>query len=981
MDQYIRDFVVDTIESYSLQQCSEAKQILQINKNTHNFKILHNNIRSINRNLDEFKIFLSELDSNIDVIILTETWKIVDLSLYNIEGYDIIYNNGDYNQNDGTVVYVKSKHQYLYTVQQIYNTKALNIRIKLEKNDIIITAVYRSPNTDPYEFNRELENYFKTIDTNKKNEYYMFVGDINIDLLQNYDYVKEYQNILHESGYISTINNVTRSQGNQNSCIDHIFIKSKHNSKDLPIIPLIINSNITDHLTIILQLILNYKDTSQERKSHFKIINYKKLDQFLSTVTWDTIYSEDNIDAATNKFVNIIINAINSCTTFKRTNRKNYKKTPWITNGLIKSVHKKNLMFKNLQKDPNNTELKESYKNYKNKLSALIYKTKNNYYRNEINKNATDSKSIWKVIQGITNSKSKLAHIESIKNKDGEVLTETKCVANEFVKTFTEMGKILANNINKDPNFSPERTQSRQSFFLLPTDKIEIKNIISNLKNNKSTGVDLIKAETLKAISKYITDPFVFIINKCMEVGLWPSAFKLSVITPIHKNGDKSQVQNYRPISQITTLAKIFEKVLKVRLNSYLKKFNILSDKQYGFKEGVSTQDAIIDLTTNIYLALDGGNPCLCTFIDLSKAFDTVSHDLLLQTLEGIGFRGTSLNFFKSYLANRPQSVRVNNELSESLNIEYGVPQGTVLGPLLFSIYVNEMFTLQNSGKIISFADDTAIFHKADTWSELKNIVETDLSTLKNWFDYKLLTLNFEKSFYLPFSCNKAGLPSFDQLNINTLGTQRAILPKTEIKYLGIIIDQHLRWESHVNYIIKKLQFILYKFKFLKNILNIQQMKVIYHSLVESHINYAILGWGGVAKTHLYALELLQKRFLRLMLHKDNRYPSELLYLEARLFDIRQIFYFSVNMKKHQKRNINMYPTHFYNTRQKDKCLHPLMLKTIGQRSYHYLAPKLYNTVPDEIRNIRSIPLFKKKLKIYILEQNRKMFSDYIDLK
>lgn len=981
MNQYIRDFEVDTTDTYTLANYSEAKEVLNINNNVNNFKILHNNIRSLNKNLDEFKIILQGLDSDLDVVIFTETWKIADINLYQINGYDVIYNYGDYNQNDGTVAYIRSNLYYTYSIEKINNITILNIKIKLnKKSNVSIQAMYRPPSTDPNEFNKNLQNYLD-LKSREVEEYNIFVGDINIDLLQQNDHVNEYLSILNEFGYVSTINGITRSQGNQNSCIDHIFLKSTKNIQDLFLMPLIIHTDITDHYTVILQIILNSDRINSDSKGFSKIVDYKKLQETLSRISWDRVYLSENTESATKHFISIILNAINDCTTFKRNRRKNSKKTPWITNALVKSVHTKNLMFKNLQKDPNNVQLQIQYKNYKNRLTALIKKTKNQYYSDKIKNNISDSKNLWKVVQEITKAKTKTTDIQSIKNEEGLVLSDKKEISNEFIKTFTKMGKTLASKIKRDANYNEKKFISPNSFFLRPTDSLEIKKIITELSNNKSAGIDHLRAETLKLISNYIIEPFAFIINKCMETGVWPSAFKESLIIPIYKSGNTSYVQNYRPISLITNLTKVFEKVIKMRLNSYIKKFNLISEKQFGFKENVSAQDAILELTTKIYSALDKNKPCLCAFIDLSKAFDTVSHDLLLQTLEDIGIRDKCLDLFASYLNNRIQCARVNGVLSESLVIEYGVPQGTVLGPLLFSIYVNGLFLTESRGDIITFADDTAIFYKANSWEELKSIAETDISNIKKWFDNKLLTINFEKTFYLPFSCNKTKLPSFQQLNITTSEDQFAILPKAEIKYLGIIIDHHLKWNAHISYIIKKLQFLLHRFKCLQKILNVFQMKNIYHALIESHLNYGIIGWGGVAKTHLISLESIQKKFLKIMLSKNLQYPSDLLYKEAQIFDLRQLFYFHLNIKQHNRKHLAILRNYNYDTRQKDKYLYPLMSKTIGQRSYEFLAPKLYNTVPKDIRNVRKIHLFKKKLKQYMLQADRKIFTDYIDIK
>ena len=246
----------------------------------------------------------------------------------------------------------------------------------------------------------------------------------------------------------------------------------------------------------------------------------------------------------------------------------------------------------------------------------------------------------------------------------------------------------------------------------------------------------------LKNISEIISPHISFLINQCMETEHFPTALKLGIIKPLFKGGDVKEVNNYRPITLITSIAKIFEMSIKTRIVKFLDKCDGLSENQFGFRPGRSTEDAIVYLTKNIYKALDNKESSLCIFVDLAKAFDTVCHKKLIQKLERHGIRGPCLGLLKSYLNDRKQAVSINKTTSSMKNITYGVPQGTVLGPLLFIIYMNDIFKLDIKGKIGSFADDTFLFVKTNSWDETKQTAENDFKKLQDWFDYNKLTLN-----------------------------------------------------------------------------------------------------------------------------------------------------------------------------------------------------------------------------------------------
>ena len=304
----------------------------------------------------------------------------------------------------------------------------------------------------------------------------------------------------------------------------------------------------------------------------------------------------------------------------------------------------------------------------------------------------------------------------------------------------------------------------------------------------------------IKIASDAIADPLSDICNHSFSDGIFPDKNKIAKVIPIHKGGSTEDVNNYRPISLLSILSKIMEKLMARRLNTYLELHSIFFPNQFGFRSGYSTTHSLISITETIKKTLDEKKFGCGVFIDLKKAFDTVNHEVLLRKLEHYGIRDISLSWFESYLSDRKQYVSVNGVDSELRHITCGVPQGSVLGPILFLIYINDLPNISSKLKFYLFADDTNIYLESDELKNLEYIMNSELKKLHEWLCINRLSLNLTKTNFIIFCpINKPKSP------ITILINKSALKETDHVRYLGILIDSQLSFKYHIDELNKKI--------------------------------------------------------------------------------------------------------------------------------------------------------------------------------
>ena len=576
-----------------------------------------------------------------------------------------------------------------------------------------------------------------------------------------------------------------------------------------------------------------------------------------------------------------------------KTTKRNFVNNPWMTAGITKSICINDKLYENWISsfktiDGGDNKLKEKHKNHQKTLRWLIKKVKSQHYAKKFENSQGDKKKTWKIINELRGKQK--TNVKASFVIGNERIICRRIIAEKFNNYFVS----LASNLNYEtyneipitsfPPFESYMSNScESSIFMEDCNEQEILGIINDLQNGKASDIPIVTIKVARTvISPYLTTLY----NSCFASGIFPKVLKISKITPIHKKGNKELIENYRPVSTLPVFGKIFEKLIYSRVYRFLTYKGILSDAQFGFRKGHSTAHAIHYSADIVKSALENKKHVLGIFIDLSKAFDTIDHKILLRKLENCGIRGIANDLFKSYLSDREQFTCFLEEKSTLAPIIYGVPQGSVLGPLLFLLYINDMVNCINDEdvKLVLYADDTNIFIIGNDKNNLIQKGNQILKAVNEFMKSNLLHINLVKCYYMHF-CPKAVKTKKDNLITeehessslldldNTLNISGTSIPEVNnIKFLGVTIDNQLSWIPHIDNLHKKLKSATGILKRICNNIPQTHYKSLYYALFESHLSYCITVFGNVCKTHSEKLFTIQKHCMRILFGDKEAY-------------------------------------------------------------------------------------------------------------
>lgn len=930
--------LIDEIQNNIQNQERVYRDIETFNKErgNNNSLILYLNIRSLNANFEKLQLFIKGLKIKPDVIVCTEVWKLIHYQYYKMKDYKLYYNHGDINKNDGVVVYIRENIEHTSDTVVAGKLKIINTCITLNNNkQLEISSLYRSHGLTCTEFNLNFKNY---LEQKRKIRNHIIIGDFNINIQECNTISVDFQTSLLEKGFYPGFTNTTRPANlttEKGSCIDNIFIKTDFlSTKSLTLmVP------ITDHYPLFLE-IKNGLTKKNETEPDKYYISYKKLFNMAKQIDWSKHKNKQD----PNETINNIIKEIQICfesSKYKKPKLRNSKKTArkdWMTNAILNSCNTKESLYNKLKKNPDNEELKNNYKKFVKTLDKVIKAAKIEYDKKTIENNSNEPRKLWACINdkiGKTKKKSD-TNISQLKTEDNTIIKGKDEIANKINDYYCKLGEKLSNKITTPKHRKLELPRSNpKTIFLKPTNEIEIMKIIYNLKMKKG-GIDKINAKTLKIIAELIADTLAYAINQCIEMSIWPDMLKVAEVIPIYKAGKKNEMGNYRPISLISNIAKIFEKIIHIRIIDFISQSKIMSKNQFGFRKNIGTKDALSLITKTIYENLDQSKPIAITFLDLAKAFDTVNHQILLDKLYAYGIRGKAHKLIKSYLSNRKQKVRIGTHVSNFENINTGVPQGTILGPLLFILYVNDLLINMPENSILSYADDTAIIANGKTWTEVETKMNDYLDDVSTWLKLNKLTLNIQKTAYITFGCYSDSLPQQIEIKIDSENLNRV----RETKYLGIIFDENVKWNKHIEYLISKTKYLIFIFSKITTFMDINTLKIIYYAFFHSLISYGIIAWGGAYTNKLQLLQTVQTRILKII-NKNT-------FQKINPLNLKQLFA-SESLRHNYNSLKDQYVKSTSRTRHK-AIITPKYYKTVSTKNNYIKAINIFNKLPNEFK-------------------------------
>lgn len=832
---------------------------------------------------------------------------------------------------------------------------------KIGEISLVIIAIYRPPQGNVRLFMDTLEELLANIC--QENKAIVVAGDFNIELLKDNKVGCELITVFNSFNLVQTVTENTRVTAISGSCIDNVFTNLR------TVECKVIEYFISDHMAQ--KVAFETKSTAVSDNINKRIFSPENKSSFLRTLkdqNWNNVYNIDcnNVNGQWDNFISTFIRIFNQNfppTKIKTKKTKSFKTHP----DVINYKQKLDLL---LTLSRHNDRYKEAYKSVKQNYDNVLKRIRIRDYDNRISKSDNKMKCMWTIIKEITG-----------KNRDcSEIQLEgnAEIIANNFNSFLVNEIPNMVQNVQRDsygciiPN--------DKSMFLEPVSPDEVCELADQIKNKHSSGIDEIPTSLIKMSVSELRDVLCFIINNSFKFGIFPNQLKTALIKPLYKNGDPQIMKSYRPISLLPGFSKLFELAMSKRIVNFMNYCHLISRNQHGFIKGKSTQTALYQFIQSVIRHFENKEVALGIFLDISKAYDCLDRDILLNKLERYGIRGQPLKWVKSYLQDRKQLVGINKNghlsKSQTLLNNYGIAQGSILGPTLFVVFMNDLYSVADDSwqSIINYADDTNLLVGDKTRSQLISKSQSLTSKAAKWFNENGLVLNSEKTNIVLFKTKRSNFDNLEQL----LLMEKNIIISENTKFLGVYVNENLDWGFHVDGLLKRLGSISYGMRITGRYLSEHSLKVLYCANFESILRYGIIFWGRDGK--IQNAFVAQKRVIRIIKKMDYRQSCRNTFKSMGIMTVYALYIYECLMFFFNNR-ASLFTdsrTNKYNTRL-DNQIYPTHHLNITEKSPNYMCIKLYNKLPIEIKQITSQKKFKVALKRLLIELEPYHLDDYLN--
>lgn len=827
-------------------------------------KLLHQNMQCLRNKTLEAELLLAEVDP--DIVCFTEIGLSEDeFEMVNLGGFSALSCSTRENYAHGGVGFFVRDTLRGREIPQIksfgteshFEATAVTIGSKKDYNELCYLGIYRSPNGSVDIFLEKLPLMLSYLFSRFSNV--LVCGDINLDLLSDGMKNKIYTDIMQSFGLRSLINTATRVCRTASTLIDHVYTTLAEDVCSA----IVLSTAVSDHDTQLCTVkgFSAKADDSQpifEFRRTFHPIKIEKFTGAIVNEDWEAVFHAHGVNEKMQAFKEIFMSYFELYFPLKYQRVNTPRKLNWVTKGILKS-RETLAALSQLARLSNNPSLQDRFRSYRAVYRKVLIAAKKLTVNNLIKNSDCTSKRMWDIInleKGEVRKKKGLTEVKV----EGAVISQSAEIAEALNVHFSSLvDKLRLDRVASHMTAVEANSLGCRSLFLDPVTVHEIEEILSSFKNKFSAGEDGIPDRLLKVCAGALALPLENIINESFSTGVFPECLKTARVVPVHKRGERD-IKNFRPISVINGLSKVFEIAVYRRLMSFSIQTQAISPNQYGFMKGKSTTQAIAALLDRVFRAWEDKSYALSVFMDLAKAFDSIEHGILLGKLDTLGVRGVALDWFCSYLGGRSQFVDVDRSRSRPQLVRYGVPQGSVLGPLLFNIFINSLIDTPMQGNLVLYADDSTLVVRGASAEDLKCSSYTDLTYLAEWLHENRLHINVDKSKYVLFRTkNKPDIDLDVVLDNDELGRVPSI------RLLGMLVDESLCWDEHVDHLCKKLNSALHLLRKLSYFCHTEVLLTVYYSLFLSHARYCLPVWGGGSSFNMNRVFLLQKQAVRVI--------------------------------------------------------------------------------------------------------------------